>query len=77
MVVQGGTVRTSFSTVGGFVNVVRQKFTSQGRPRRLRDKLRMLVQKSSVSSCVSEFGNIVIVFPNISEGKTWTVFGLF
>lgn len=46
------------------MNVVWQELSSQDSAKRPTDKLRALVQKSSISSCVNEHSNIVIAIPN-------------
>lgn len=52
-----------------FVACVRNEFIPQDSVRRARDRLRGLVQKTSVSSYLNIFRNIVIAIPDMNEGE--------
>lgn len=52
-----------------FEAAVRNEFIPFDSTQRSRDKLRKLVQRSSVSSYLSEFRNIALTIPGINEGE--------
>lgn len=52
-----------------FVNCVRTEFIPQDSIRRARDRLRGLVQRTSVSAYLNQFRNIVIAIPGMNEGE--------
>ncbi len=55
-----------------FENSLLQEFVPYDSVQRSRDKLRRLAQRTSVSSYLSEFRNIILTIPGMSEGKKWT-----
>ncbi len=57
------------NTWNAFENAIYQEFVPFDSVQRSRDKLRRLVQRSSVSSYLSEFRNIVLTIPGMSEGE--------
>ena len=52
-----------------FETLVIQEFVPFDSVRRSRDKLRRLFQKTSVTSYLTEFRNVVLTIPDISEGE--------
>ena len=57
------------TTWNDFENALIQEFVPFDSVQRSRDKLRRLVQKTSVSAYLSEFRNIILTIPGISEGE--------
>lgn len=57
------------NTWNDFENAVLQEFVPFDSVQRSRDKLRRLFQRTSVSSYLSEFRNIVLTIPGMSEGE--------
>ena len=57
------------TTWGEFENAICQEFVPFDSVQRSRDKLRRLVQRTSVSSYLSEFRNIVLTIPGMNEGE--------
>jgi Retrotransposon gag protein len=64
MLVQTGIVPGSWEA---FKVAVRTEFVPQDSSRRARDRLRKLYQKRSVASYISEFRNIALTIPGITE----------
>jgi Retrotransposon gag protein len=64
MLVQGGSVPAGWDA---FKVAVRTEFIPQDSSRRARDKLRNLYQRRSVGSYVTEFRNIALTIPGITE----------
>lgn len=54
---------------GEFENAIIQEFVPFDSVQRSRDKLRKLLQRTSVSSYLTEFRNIVLTIPGMSEGE--------
>lgn len=57
------------ATIVDFENALVQEFVPFDSVQRSRDKLRRLVQRTSVSSYLSEFRNIVLMITTMSEGE--------
>lgn len=57
------------ATWNEFMESVRKEFIPFDHVRRTRDKLRKLVQKTSVSSYLNEFRNLVLTITDINEGE--------
>lgn len=66
MLVQSGQAPGTWEE---FCGAVRNEFVPQDSVRRARDRLRGLVQKTSVSTYLSMFRNIVIAIPGMSEDE--------
>ena len=64
MLVQGGSVPARWDA---FKVAVRTEFIPQDSSRRARDRLRNLYQRRSVGSYVTEFRNIALTIPGITE----------
>ena len=56
-------------TWNDFTQSVRNEYIPFDHVRRVRDKLRNLVQKTSVSSYLNEFRNLVLTIPDMSDGE--------
>lgn len=63
--VGAGTIPTTWEA---FESVIIQEFVPFDSVQRSRDKLRRLVQRTSVTSYLAEFRNIVLTIPGMSEG---------
>lgn len=57
-----------------FKAVVVKEFVPDDHVRRARDKLRKLKQTSSVSKYLSEFRNVVLTVPDVTDGEKWDKF---
>ena len=57
------------ATWDAFENSIAQEFVPFNSVQRSRDKLRRLFQKTSVSSYLSEFRNVVLMIPGMTEGE--------
>jgi len=57
-----------------FKKAVIAEFVPEDHVRRARDKLRKLKQVTSVSKYISEFRNIVLTIPDVTDGEKWDKF---
>ena len=60
---------TAPATWDGFEVAIEQEFIPFDSVQQSRDKLRQLLQRTSVSSYLSDFRNIVLTIPNMNEGE--------
>lgn len=56
-------------TWSNFTQFVRNSYTPFSNVHRVRDKLRNLVQRSSVSAHLTEFRKLFLTIPNMSDGE--------